>query len=161
MAEEECSFLYRGFSSAVVEGVVQNQYLSDERRPRNTDFENHERANSWFEKKFGRRYRTRAWFGTGSPLIAGSYGLVYGFEPTNHSNSYCCWSPAIADMFNALIAGQKRHMEIERILDEGLYEEFPWSDCERRWKAIKSGNEVMVFSQEFRVFRTAARNNPL
>jgi len=54
--------LYRGTSEFVHDGVIQNDYILRERRPRNLDSVIHEISNNWFAKNFGIKARSQTIF---------------------------------------------------------------------------------------------------
>jgi hypothetical protein len=146
----EGRMLYRGFTSEP-QPVMSNWYLDAGRIPRNMDFANHETANNWFLKKFGRAFRSQAWLASGNYVTAQSFGKVYSIEPIDCNSCIVCWSPIVDDLFNELVRTQKIGKSMEMILEQAEYEVFEWNDLARRNEAIRSGNELMVIAASFHV----------
>lgn len=139
----ETIFAYRGISTNdQMESPIIARTRKD-RRPRDMPFEIHQRADDWFLKNFGVRYRSQALFVTGNKFIAGQYAYspkhvvriiplgVYTF----------CWSKIYSDLF--LYKNSVQNSTIEEYLDAGQYVE---GDLKG---AVASGNEIMLFCDQY------------
>ncbi len=114
-----------------------------DRVPRDTDKAIHGRADAWFERRFGIKYRSQSVFITSNKFTAAGYAghserHVFRIIPLG-SYRYC-WSPKALDML-ALVASAS--MPIEDLLAGAGYTE---SSLQR---AHDLGHEVMLFCEEY------------
>jgi hypothetical protein len=115
-----------------------------DRLPKNTPLEVHERADKWFETKFGVRYRSQAVFVTSKEFIAAAYAAspqhVVRVIPLGDYRY--CWSPKVYDFLAASI-DPSNAKDIEGFLDRSGYIE---SDLRA---AHAAGYEVMIFCERY------------
>lgn len=74
--------LYRGFDRELASFKQVNIYCDGSRAPRDTDLENHNRADAWFEKKFSVRARSSTVICTTDGSQAAEYGFRYRVIPS-------------------------------------------------------------------------------
>jgi hypothetical protein len=82
-------------------GTFINPYLLAARRPLHSSIELHNLADSWFEDRFGMRFRSKALFGTGDICATYEYcDDLHGpisIEPVG--DYQLCYSPSCKDMY--------------------------------------------------------------
>ena len=137
--------LWRGFGKKVIQpGSLMHARL--DREPKHNSKVVHRVADNWFFEKFGRRYRSQAYFCTGAQDVAKHYGNVYEVFPLNGFNF--CWSPKIRDLFTEVSLSFIDPCDTPAIIDlleRGDYREVGLTD------AIRSGCEIMVCAPGFRI----------
>jgi hypothetical protein len=114
-----------------------------DRVPRNTDKVIHDRADAWFERQFGHKYRSQAVFLTSAFFTASGYAKhsnknVFRIIPLGPYRY--CWSPKVPD-FLALTTGA--NSSIEKLLAGAGYTESGLQ------QAHDMGNEVMLFCERY------------
>lgn len=113
------------------------------RQPKDLPISLHNRADQWFDEKFGIRYRSKAIFITGSEFIAQSHAYsdqhVVRIVPL--SSYKFCWSPLIKDLFS--FGNSSNGATIEEYLDSGNYRQDGLEE------ALLSGNEIMLHCDQF------------
>jgi len=130
---------------------LQNPYVANERRPRDTPVELHSLTNNWFEKQFGLRFRSRTLFCSGNKEMAREYcdenhGLI-SIRPVGEFK--LCYSPNCADLY--------RHFQ--RVGSHPWKQDEVWAQLESldyqilendSWDfAAASGCEIMIYSEQF------------
>lgn len=143
IASFESLEFYRGVTGTVVAESPTVRKVRPNRLPRNMPPAIHQRADLWFERKFGIRYRSQALFVTSSVFVANNYavpaGNVVRIIPTGPYKY--CWSPVRKDLlFYCSVAPD---VSIEDYLEQGNYID---SDL---LAAHVSGNEVMLFCENY------------
>ncbi|WP_198120343.1 hypothetical protein [Massilia rhizosphaerae] len=134
---------YRGISSqtSIEHPSVRN--VRKDRIPRNMPQEIHDRADAWFNEKFGVRYRSQALFVTSSMFIATNYATtpenvvrVIPIGPYRY-----CWSKKCSDLL--FFKASENKITIEGYLNDSDYIETDLAD------AFSSGNEVMLYCEQY------------
>lgn len=141
MESFEISAFYRGMSADYdCERPLLLRTRKD-REPRNTDKVVHQRADAWFEQRFGIRYRSQALLVTSSIFTAKLYAATarHVFRVIPLGPYKYCWSAKVRDMVSLSTAGGT----IEDMLYASCYIE---SDLTQ---AHDSGNEVMLYCEEY------------
>lgn len=140
---ETLSF-YRGKSDDISVDAPSICETRKDRAPRNTPPEIHERADAWFEMKFGIKYRSQAIFLTSSQYTARGYAAsdkhVFRIIPIGPYNY--CWSTKIGDMLSIYIESSTSS-SIDDVLKKANYIETNLKD------ARDSGHEVMLFCEKY------------
>ena len=114
------------------------------RRPRNTPKELHERADKWFEMKFGVKYRSHAVLLTSNVFIARAYAASekHLFRVIPLGPYKFCWSKNIEDMLSLTVRSCAGGA-LEHALNGASYIESNLKE------AHKSGNEVMLYCEKY------------
>ena len=90
--------LFRGVKQDAPDQLVMARPV--DRQPMDTPYEDHDVADKFFFKNFGEKYRSNAFFVTGSLDQAQNYGDVYTAFPMGPFQ--ICWSPIVNDLTNDL-----------------------------------------------------------
>lgn len=134
---------YRGLSNASSVDFPVIYDTRKNRKPRNMPPEIHARADSWFEARFGVRYRSQSLFVTSSMVVAQNYACspdhVVRIIPLGHYKY--CWSPKRSDLLFYCASAEK--LTIEEYLEQSEY-----VDTDLR-SASFSGNEVMLYCEKY------------
>ncbi len=139
---ETLSF-YRGFSNAQTPSAPLILKTRKDRRPRDMPEDLHNRANEWFNKKFGIYYRSEALFVSGSKFIAQNYAKDSGFVARIIPlDAYkFCWSPKNSDLL--FLRTKPENITVESYLEGSAYQE---SDLEA---ARTSSHELMLYCDAY------------
>lgn len=144
MESFESLAFYRGITTGPVPVSPLIVKARKNRLPKNTPLEVHERADKWFETKFGVRYRSQAVFVTSRQFIADGYAAspqhVVRVIPLGDYRY--CWSPKVYDFLTVSI-DPSNSKNIEGFLDRSGYIE---SDLRA---AHTVGYEVMIFCERY------------
>lgn len=136
---------YRGLSTQIEFDHPQILSTRKNRSPRNMDAEVHANADTWFERRFGIRYRSQAVFVTSSLFIATQYAYnksVQNVVRVIPISAYkFCWSPKYSDLLSFKLNSGR--VSIEEYLEAGSYIETNLKD------AHATGHEVMLGCDEF------------
>lgn len=145
---------YRGFSNRWPIDRPSVITTRKDRRPRNFDDGFHARADAWFEKKFGIRYRSQAVFITSAHFTARGYGAtpdhVARIIPLGEYKF--CWSPKRIDLL--FFERNNEGLDIEQYLDESQYQD---SDLEL---AHSTKHEVMLYCEQYISIPTSLMKPP-
>lgn len=135
-------------------GHFRNPSLDRDRKPRDLYVPTHLICDSWFESKFGIRYRSGSLIGTGSIDVARGYltpsKALIKFRPA--SSYHVCFSRNCKDLFGTLQFRLKDEVDrrnedfIHQILEDLCYESHPNQDLTI---AAATGGEAMVFADDF------------
>lgn len=143
--------LYRYTLFRGVRNSVPNQFVMarpEERQPTDTPYNDHVIADDFFYKKFGVKYRSNAFFVTGSTTQAENYGDVYVAFPLGPFS--CCWSADVNDMTNdlsnwqdnAYLTGKTTKLTPTQVTSN-FFKQAKYGPGNIK-KAIYSGNEIML-----------------
>ncbi len=143
MSSFEKLTFYRGLVHPIEQDHPSIVVTRKNRKPRDSKYDTHSRADAWFEKKFGIKYRSQAVFVTSSLFTAQNYsrdgGMVVRVIPIDEY-SYC-WSPTYNDLLS--FASSSSGFDIESYLEKGNYLD---TDLE---KAFESQHEVMLYCDRY------------
>ncbi len=135
---------FRGVSEGFPVDAALIRETRRDRLPRNTDLKIHAMADSWFEKRFGIKYRSQALIVTSCRFTARGYAAsdkhvvrVIPLGPYKY-----CWSRELVDMLSISL-GSPLLNGIEDILDRAGYVE---SDLAG---AHNTRHEVMLFCEKY------------
>jgi hypothetical protein len=134
---------YRGLSNGDCPTAPVIIRTRKDRKPRDLPLHIHDQADSWFNHRFGIRYRSQAVFVTGSRFIAQNYANsprhVVRVIPLG-AYRYC-WSPKNSDLL--FYRTKQDTIAVEDYLESSGYAESGLRS------ACTSGNEVMLFCDSY------------
>jgi len=90
--------LYRGIDGIDSEEVLIKAKCPVNRKPTDSDRLMHDIADSWFQSKFGIKFRSNSVFCIGSDTLAANYGPTYFMIPIG--NFDFCYSKQVWDMYD-------------------------------------------------------------
>lgn len=137
-------------------GVILNKNLERIRKPRDTDPRLHHVATEWFNRKFGKDYRSLSLFCTGNVDIARGYltseKALIELQPIGDFS--LCFSSKCKDMFGHFQFKPPSFFESVANIENEL-EELEFLECKNEGVAIsaQSGSEVMVIARSFQYRR--------
>lgn len=150
---DDIHLLFRGMNVPVKKGRVIKKHIQQKRKPLNTSRIVHKYIDSWFEENFGHNFRSNAYFGTGDLEYASKYGVPCAIFPAGKFKYV--WSPKVNDLFGDMLFNvpslykSEDNMNSETAAElEDYLKRSHYVDSELI-SAIKSGNEIMVYSETY------------
>ena len=129
------------------------------RTPRDVNPALHSYIDDYFFKKFGKRYRSQAAFGSGEPGVAVNYGDPYVFMPVG--DFAFCWSPVLDDLIeheDDLLDAIPHNPTIDQIA--AVMDRFRYTET-NLVHAIRSGHEIMFDCQSYFLIDPKVINVPI
>lgn len=134
-------------------GIINNPYINTPRNPRHSDPALHAIWGSWFQETFSLDYRSKTIFCTGNQEVASSYtnsktGLIC-IEPLGDFT--LCFSNKCKDLYgHFLYSGISPPYQIDKVYEVMNSLEYIEFKNEGLPEAALSGNEIMVYANQFR-----------
>lgn len=148
--------IYRGSNNDFKQMTLKKSNIHG-RTPGTTPIETHNYLNQAFTNKFGKPFRN-GYFGTGSLQFASNFGTPYQCIPVGEFKY--CWSSDVLDLADVLYetniyVGNKKmnllysHEHDAEQTEEKLDEIVSSYQTTNLLDGIKSGNEIMLYSEHF------------
>ncbi|MFC0338544.1 hypothetical protein SAMN05421848_0056 [Kushneria avicenniae] len=132
--------------------ILINEFLHVDRRPRNTHYPLHLIMGLWFHQKFGRNFRGRAYFCTGSIMQARDFGsYVIELEPVGDYE--LCFSRQVDDLYLLMqqYGGNTSCIDnLDSIFDTLESFNFQYFKNGGLEEAAASDCEVMLYAKQYR-----------